>query len=174
MRLHTAEIDNSKSSTIPVIFLHGFGGAGEQWRGLQTAISFHAPTLAMDLPGHGKSLSYPNFGPPKIAAKAVLAQMDNRKINQAHFVGHSMGGAVASLIALIEPQRVASLTLLAPGGFGSEFNHPLLLQWAAAQNRDELKVVMPNFFGPAFELSEKTIDFQFALRARPGAVPMMR
>ena len=173
MMLHTIQIDNSSSTANPVIFLHGFGGAADQWRGLQTTISYKAPTLAMDLPGHGASLDYPNAGPPKIAAKAVLAEMDALNIETAHIVGHSMGGAIAALIGLIAPKRVSSLTLLAPGGFGTEFNHPLLLKWAAANSREELKALMPNFYGSSFDLPEKIIDFQHELRSEPGANEML-
>ncbi|MEM8749487.1 MAG: alpha/beta fold hydrolase [Pseudomonadota bacterium] len=177
MQLAAAAIDNtpegrdaSTAGVTPVIFLHGFGGLAAQWRGLRTGISFKAPTYALDLPGHGGSLDWPGFGPPKVAAKAVLAFMSANELENAHIVGHSMGGAVASLVGLMEPGRVASLTLLAPGGFGAEFNHPLLLRWAAAQTRDELRDVMASFFGPDYVIEDKVIEFQYQARQRPGAI----
>ena len=172
-RLHSNAIDNSRSSAsaaTPVLFLHGFGGVGAQWWGLQTAVSFKAPTIAFDLPGHGKSLDFPVAGPPKIAARAMLAEMDTMGISKAHFVGHSMGGAVSSLIGLMAPERVASMTLLAPGGYGTEVNHSVLHDWAAAKQADELSAVLTYFFGPNYEIHQKMIDFQVDLRARPGAV----
>ncbi|MEE9314872.1 MAG: alpha/beta fold hydrolase [Rhizobiaceae bacterium] len=170
MRLHSVEIDNSKSATHPVIFLHGFGGVADQWHGLQASLSFYAPTLAFDLPGHGKSLDYPNAGPPKVAAKAVLEEMAARNIEKAHIVGHSMGGAIASLLALFAPEKIASLTLLAPGGYGEEFNHPLLLKWGAAKTREELHSVMLAFFSADYQIPSKVYDFQTAIRNQPGAV----
>lgn len=170
MGLHTIAIDNSKSNGVPVLFLHGFGGLGKQWWGMQTSISFYAPTFAFDLPGHGKSLNYPNAGPPKIAAKAVLAEMAERDIEKAHLVGHSMGGAISSIIALMAPEKVASLTLLAPGGYGTQFNHPLLLEWAAARKREELDLILPQFFGGSFEMNPKIIEFNLQARAAEGAV----
>ena len=169
-RLHANAIDNSRADATPVLFLHGFGGVGAQWWGLQTAVSFKAPTIAFDLPGHGKSVDYPNAGPPKIAARAVLAEMDERGISKAHLVGHSMGGAVSSLIALMAPDRVASMTLLAPGGYGTEVNHTVLHDWAAAKQADELRAVLGHFFGPDYDINDKMIDFQLQLRAAPGAV----
>lgn len=170
LSLPTIAIDNSNIDAIPVIFLHGFGGLPAQWWGVQTAISYNAPTLAFDLPGHGKAVQYPDAGPPKVAAKAVLREMQQRDISKAHFVGHSMGGAIASLMGLIAPEQVASMTLLAPGGFGTEFDHPLLLAWAAARTRDELTAVMPRFFGAGYDLPVKAIDFQLEARAQAGAV----
>ncbi|MEP0943081.1 MAG: alpha/beta fold hydrolase [Rhizobiaceae bacterium] len=169
-RLHSNAIDNSNASAIPVVFLHGFGGLGAQWWGLQTAVSFKAPTVAFDLPGHGKSLNFPEAGPPKTAARAVLSELDARDLPKVHLVGHSMGGAVSSLIALMAPERVASMTLLAPGGYGNEVNHEVLHKWAAAKQADELSVVLTQFFGPEYVIQEKMIDFQVELRSANGAV----
>lgn len=169
MSLHTIAIDNSKGVGVPVVFLHGFGGIGGQWAGLQVSISFYAPTFSFDLPGHGESISYPDFGPPKVAAKAVLAALDELGLQKVLIVGHSMGGAIASLIALMSPERVAGLVLLAPGGFGTEFDHPLLLDWAKAKTEDELKSVMPKFFGDTYKISEKVIEFQKSIRKTEGA-----
>ena len=167
-RLHANLISNTTTNALPVVFLHGFGGVGAQWWGLQTAISFKAPTISFDLPGHGKSVSFPNAGPPKVAADAVLAELDALGHERFHLVGHSMGGAISSIIALKAPNRVASMLLLAPGGYGEEFNHPLLLKWAAAKNRDELADVLPHFFGPTYEMPEKVIDYQVSTRQTPG------
>ncbi len=168
--LYSNVINNSRTDNKPVLFLHGFGGVGAQWWGLQTAISFKAPTIAYDLPGHGKSTGFPNAGPPKIAARAVIADMDARALKQVHLVGHSMGGAIASLIALMAPDRVASLTLLAPGGFGPELNHSVLMDWAAARTQREVETVLPHFFGPDYVIPEKMVEYQMEPRAQPGAV----
>lgn len=168
--LYSNAINNTGKDSKPVLFLHGFGGVGAQWWGLQTAISFKAPTIAYDLPGHGKSLGFPNAGQPKIAARAIIADMDAHGFNQVHLVGHSMGGAVSSLIALMAPDRIASLTLLAPGGFGAELNYPVLMDWAAARTRQDVEKVLPHFFGPDYQIPEKMVGYQLELRAQPGAV----
>lgn len=108
-----------RSDMPALVFLHGFDGSAEVWTHLQDVFATpRQATLAFDLPGHGRSLGYPGFGPPKVAARAVLSELDRRDISSAHVVGHSMGGAVASLMALFASQRVASATLIAPGGFG--------------------------------------------------------
>ncbi len=113
--------ESGESAATPIVLLHGFDGRAEIWAPLQNALaSPQRRTIAFDLPGHGRSRDYPGFGPPKVAARAVLAELDARGITAAHIVGHSMGGAIASLVDLFAPERVASLTLLAPGGFGKE------------------------------------------------------
>ena len=105
-----------------MVFIHGFGGRRESWSDLQQRVSKYAQTIAFDLPGHGQSIDYPDFGPPKVAARAIITELQRMGHNKVHVVGHSMGGAVSSLIALFQPELVASLTLLAPGGFGDEIN----------------------------------------------------
>lgn len=45
----------------------------------------------------------------------LLAVLDTAAIDRAHLIGNSMGGAAALSLALEHPERVASLTLLAPG-----------------------------------------------------------
>ncbi|MEL6947897.1 MAG: alpha/beta fold hydrolase [Pseudomonadota bacterium] len=172
-RLGVQAMENRKDTdakAIPIILLHGFGGFAAQWRPLQLRLSTHAPTMAFDLPGHGESMNYPGFGPPKRAAEAVLAEMKARSIDKAVVVGHSMGGAVASLMALLEPSRIERLVLLAPGGFGEAFNHDHLMKWAAAREESELARIMPTFFAPGFDLPAKAITLQANLRAKPGLV----
>ncbi len=118
-RLHVDETGGGDQP--PLVFLHGFDGRAAVFENVAAVFAGEGRRcLAFDLPGHGRSRAFPGFGPPKIAARAVLAELQHRGIPKAHVVGHSMGGAVGCLMALFDPARVASLTLLAPGGFGPE------------------------------------------------------
>ncbi|MEM9734467.1 MAG: alpha/beta fold hydrolase [Pseudomonadota bacterium] len=149
-----------------LVFLHGFGGVAAQWQGWLNSFAPHIKTLAFDLPGHGASLDYPGFGPPKVAARAVLADTADMGFERLHLVGHSMGGAIASLMALFAPDRIASMTLLAPGGYGPGINHGLLTRWAGASEREEIATLLPNFFGPDYEIHTKLVDFTTTARQR--------
>lgn len=53
-------------------------------------------------------------------AQDALAVMDHLGWSRAHVVGHSMGGMIASRLALEAPGRVASLTLVSVTGGGSQ------------------------------------------------------
>ncbi len=130
----------------PVVLLHGFGGSHTAWDAVVERIAGVRHVFAFDLPGHAGSLAVP-AGSAGVAAKEVVAALDRRGIGRAHIVGHSMGGAAAALVALRIPARVASLTLLAPGGFGREINHRLLRRYAAAASEAELGVLLEQFFG---------------------------
>jgi pimeloyl-ACP methyl ester carboxylesterase len=75
----------------------------------------------------GRSVSYPPGEPgytgPDLSADAV-ALIDALAGGRAHVVGLSMGGGIAQYLALANPDRVATLTLMStsPGGPGNPDN----------------------------------------------------
>lgn len=133
----------------PIVFLHGFAGDRETWIGQIVALETRRRVIAFDLPGHGEALDWPKIGHAGIAAEAVATSLAEMGIGRFHLVGHSMGGAVATILAfrLAETAEVASLTLLAPGGFGPEINARLLRRFAEATDEDEIHELHEQFFG---------------------------
>ena len=105
---------------IPILLIHGFGADLSTWMFNQSALAEDRPVHAIDLPGHGGSTKEISDGSIEALAGAVLAYMDAAGIGSAHLVGHSIGGAVAALVALDTPSRVAALTLVAPAALGAE------------------------------------------------------
>jgi pimeloyl-ACP methyl ester carboxylesterase len=152
-----------------IVLLHGFGGCHDVWREVISALAPATHTLAYDLPGHGLSLDFP-AGPAKVAARAVLADLSQRRLKRVHLVGHSMGGAVAALMALAEPEKIGSLTLLAPGGLGPEINGPLLRRYAGAANRSEIRSCLAAMSGPSAQPFDRTVNALWEMRRRPGQV----
>ncbi|WP_108658399.1 alpha/beta fold hydrolase [Acuticoccus kandeliae] len=132
----------------PIVLLHGFGGDQLAWTGIAGPLSRLRRTITFDLPGHGKAVSWPEVGKVSVATRALIASLEAMGIERATFVGHSMGGAVASLVGLKRPDLVENLILLAPGGFGPEINGRLLRRYAAMTELGEIAVVMEQFFAP--------------------------
>lgn len=66
-------------SGIPIVLLHGFGATSAIWRPVIERLEGRN-IVAYDLPGHGRSLNYPNAGSPGTAAKAISADLAERKI----------------------------------------------------------------------------------------------
>ncbi|MCU5276247.1 alpha/beta fold hydrolase, partial [Bacillus cereus] len=56
-------------------------------------------------------------------ADDAVGVLDAYHIDEAHIVGMSLGGMIAQIIALRNPQRVLSIALIASGIFGSEDNN---------------------------------------------------
>jgi pimeloyl-ACP methyl ester carboxylesterase len=71
----------------------------------------------------GRSVRYPltkpEYGTPDLVADAV-GVLDALGVDRAHVVGQSMGGAIAQLVALARPDRLASLTLLSTTAGGDD------------------------------------------------------
>jgi len=153
----------------PIILLHGFGGDRQTWLNIQTALAGKKRSLAFDLPGHGGALDWPRVGNAGIAAKAVAQSLEALDLPRVHLVGHSMGGAVAALVALKDPDRIASLTLLAPGGFGPEINHRLLRRYATTTDTAGMEVLLEQFFGWEYRLPKYLAKTVAESRSKPGA-----
>lgn len=151
-----------------IVLLHGFGGCHGLWRPVQETLAATARVLAYDLPGHGGSLGWPEAGPAKIAVGAILADLTERGIERFHLAGHSMGGAIAALMALAEPSRIASLALLAPGGFGEEINGRLLRRYAAARSEDEIRICLESMTGWPNPVADETVLTVVEMRRRAG------
>ncbi|WP_088362873.1 alpha/beta fold hydrolase [Bacillus cereus] len=56
-------------------------------------------------------------------ADDAIGVLNAYHIDEAHIVGMSLGGMIAQIVALRNPQRVLSITLIASGIFGSEDNN---------------------------------------------------
>lgn len=164
--LHAVETGDPAEA--PIAFLHGFAGNHTTYDAVKACLG-DRHSLAYDLPGHGASRAWPEVGHAGVAAKAVLADLTRRNCGPVHLVGHSMGGAVATLIAMKAPERLASLTLLAPGGYGTEINHRLLRRYAVAREAEELTLLMEQFFGWRSPLPDGLIDKMVEERRDPEA-----
>lgn len=105
----------------PIVLLHGFGADLNNWLFNLDALSAAAPVIAIDLPGHGASDKDVGDGSLERLAGDVGRALDALGVDGAHLVGHSLGAAVAMRLALDQPCRVLSLTLISPAGLpGSE------------------------------------------------------
>lgn len=101
---------HQKGEQPPVILIHGAGGTHLFWPPEIRRLP-QASVYTLDLPGHGKS-SRCGLQSISAYAAALLEWIDALELNQAVFVGHSMGGAIALQFALENPTRVLGLGLL--------------------------------------------------------------
>ena len=82
--------------------------------------------LALSLPGHGESSpAVGGYAPGRDLAPLVADFLDTLGVGPLHVVGNSVGGAVALHLALADPARIRTLTLVDSAGLGREI-HPLL------------------------------------------------
>lgn len=94
-----------------LVLVHGAGGTHLLWPAELRRLP-GATVYALDLPGHGRSegRSYDTIEAYAAAVRAFLAA---NRIEAAVIAGHSMGGAIATTLALECAECVAGLVLLA-------------------------------------------------------------
>ncbi len=151
-----------------VLLVHGYGGDRNSWLFLQEPLAARYQVYALDLPGHGTSAKDIGEGSLSVLADAVTGVLDALGAGRAHLVGHSMGGAVALAVAARDPARIASLTLIAPSGFGPEINAGYLRGFADAQTRRELKTVIGQLFDDESLVTRQLVDDLLAYKRLDG------
>ena len=151
-----------------IVFLHGFGDNHMVWESIRHAFAGEATTFAFDLPGHGRSLRHPSAGGMRQMADALTGRLAEAGLKRVHLVGHSMGGALAALMALEGGRAAASLTMLAPGGFGTEINRRLLERYAAARDAGDIRIALEEMYGRNNPVTDAAVARHVAMRAIDG------
>jgi pimeloyl-ACP methyl ester carboxylesterase len=121
----------------PLVLVHGFGADLNGWRPVVGRLRGDLAALALDLPGHGLSPLAGEIGIEPMA-DAVENALGEEGVHEAHFVGHSLGGAVAIALAARLGALARSLTLIAPAGLGPDINADFLGGFLRAQSEASL------------------------------------
>jgi 2-hydroxymuconate-semialdehyde hydrolase len=96
-----------------ILLLHGIPSSSYLWRDLIDPLSATFEVLAPDLLGYGDSDKRLDADLSLAAqARYMVAFMESIGVHQAAVVGHDIGGGIAQLMAVDEPERVARLILI--------------------------------------------------------------
>jgi aminoacrylate hydrolase len=97
----------------PVLFISGLGGFAAFWHDQVAAFAKRFEVVTFDHRGIGQSDdSRIGYTVERMAAD-VVRLLDALGISRCHVVGHSTGGAIAQVLAIEHPRRIASLVLSA-------------------------------------------------------------
>jgi pimeloyl-ACP methyl ester carboxylesterase len=100
----------------PLVFVHGLSGAWQNWLEQIPHFSAGHRAIALDLPGFGGSpmppwqISIPAYG------RFLRDFCERLGIDRCTLVGNSMGGFIATEVAISEPERVEKLVLVSAAG----------------------------------------------------------
>jgi esterase len=128
---------NEFGSGPPVAILHGLFGSGRNWRSVAQHLAARHRVLSFDLRNHGASpwadgMTYGEM------VEDLRATLRTRGIERCALLGHSMGGKIAMLMALLHPGEVDRLVIvdIAPAA-----NPPNLLAYIHAMRTVALRGV---------------------------------
>jgi pimeloyl-ACP methyl ester carboxylesterase len=97
-----------------VLLLHGIGHSLRNWsRTVPALVEAGFRAISIDMPGFGYSEPTPEVLDEAGTTAFMEAFLDTFYLDDVDLVGHSLGGAIATVFALHRPQRVRRLALVA-------------------------------------------------------------
>jgi pimeloyl-ACP methyl ester carboxylesterase len=98
----------------PVLFIHGAGGSQFVWSFQKRFFEERFHPVIIELPGHGQAAGN---GEEEIGRYAdhVYRFIEAMGLGRSFLVGHSMGGAIAQVLAVNHPEILKAVVLVATG-----------------------------------------------------------
>ena len=108
------EKSRTSSSKMTVVLIHGSGGNAGMWRKVMEGLAEGYDSLAVDLPGHGKSQGEGMKSIPEYREfmKDFFGVMGTEKIVLG---GHSLGGGIVQDFVLKYPEKLRAILLIGTG-----------------------------------------------------------
>jgi aminoacrylate hydrolase len=97
----------------PLLLVSGLGGAAAYWLPNLPAFAAKYRVIVHDHRGTGQSTHSKIEYSVDQMTDDLVRLMDHLKIDRAHLVGHSTGGAIGQTLAATHPERLASLVIYA-------------------------------------------------------------
>lgn len=177
----TADYDiqiNDAGAGHPIIMIHGTGPGATGWSNFEANVQELGAKyrcIAVTMPGWGES-SPQDLATGRDQGETIRQLMDALDIEKAAFIGNSMGGGVATVMATRHPERVTHMITMGAGIWGPAVVGPTGLSeglralWAAYEeptpaNFKQLVSVM--CFDPAFATDELAKERAELAASRP-------
>lgn len=156
------------------LMLHGFGSDRLSWLANQPTLEGVASLAALDLPGHGEFTMDVGDGDVATLAQRVAAVMDEQGLRGVHLIGHSLGGAIAIVLAASRPDLAASLALIAPAGLGRQIDPTFLSAFPEISRPDEAEALLKRLVVRPRLIGKPLISRVLAQLEKPGAREALR
>jgi 3-oxoadipate enol-lactonase len=138
----------------PIVLLHGLGDDHRLWRHVVSRLRSRFETIAVDLPGHGRSDAIPDHARIEWFADEVIGLIERLGLDDVVVVGLSMGRGVAQYVALGMPGQLRGLVLASTSPvFPEATRRRFTERGAEAEERGMAAVVeatVPRWFTPPF------------------------
>lgn len=96
----------------PIILLHGLGNSLDFWTAIAPALAVKTRTVAIDIPGFGKSVMPADGFSLSSITREVRRLLDKLEVSSCILVAHSLGGFVGLHVASPDSTMVSRLVLV--------------------------------------------------------------
>lgn len=145
----------------PVILVHGWLGSWRYWIPAMQQISGKYRTYALDLWGFGESAKDPRQYNFEAQVRLLEQFMERMGIAKAALVGHGLGAAIVTRLALRAPDRVPRLMAISP----PLFHLPPPPEPPAPPTPEESGLLPPEIDSEAETIGLRTEEMNARLRA---------
>ncbi|PXW30365.1 UNVERIFIED_CONTAM: pimeloyl-ACP methyl ester carboxylesterase [Williamsia faeni] len=165
----------------PLLLLHGSGPGVTGWRnyrGVLADLAAHFRCLVLEFPGFG--VSDPAEGHPMVMAQSAVGHfLDGLGLGAVDMIGNSMGGIVATKVAIDEPERVGKLVTI--GGMGKSIfssgpseGIKLLMEFTDDPTRERLIRWLLSMVHDQALVTPELIEERWALATEPTTLEIAR
>lgn len=96
----------------PLVFIAGFGANHTAWRYVYPAFIDRYQVLIFDNPASGRTRDRGETLTTESMADGAAGLIDALELKNPHIVGHSMGGAIAQILAIKYPDKIDRLVIV--------------------------------------------------------------
>ena len=96
----------------PIVLIHGFAAAIDWWDDIAPALAADHRVIRLDLIGHGGTAAPASGYSIERQAQLVAVALDKLGVDRVTVIGHSMGGEVATALAVMNPARIERMILI--------------------------------------------------------------
>ena len=162
------------SSGDPLVLIHGFGGGLNNWLFNLDSLAGDHLVYALDLPGHGASSKDVGDGSLEGLAQVVKGFIETVELGPSHLVGHSMGGAVALILALNHPELVSSVSLIGSAALGTDINGAYIDGFIESRRRKDTRVEVEKLFHDPSLVTRQMVNDVLMFKRIDGAQEALR
>lgn len=179
MQVHIRDTGPRDDPT-PLVLLHGMSSSLHTYEGWQQSLQQNRRVISVDLPGFGLTGPSPQ-GDYRIDAytRFLLRLLDTLGLKRVVLVGNALGGEVAWQTAVLAPERVERLVLIASDGYQpSVLSMPIAFQVASSRwlrwvserilPKSLVAASVRSVFGDPNRATPEKIDRYFELALRVG------
>ena len=165
-RLFYALVEGDSTRKRNLILVHGAGGDHTHWPAELRRLP-HFNVYGLDLPGHGRSKGE---GRTRVDDYADTVDLfaEEMGLERASLAGHSMGGAIAQVLALRQPAWLVGVVLV---GAGSRLRvHPHILEGLKTDFEAAIDTICQWQYGPTVSQQIRRKGRQQLLSVKPAVI----